>query len=451
MQGINRLFKGDLTQKCLVLLAITLPFDYIPTFAVSGVRFRLSLLPGLALLVIALLGLIRGQLKLVQLKIPQWLLIAWMGWLLIALVQVKDWPTALNIVIPLGFLSGLAVAISLLWRKEYLEPVVRGILWGAGIAVAFGFYQYFGNLVGLPGGLTGLREEYGWQRFGFPRMQSVALEPLYFSCYLLLPIGLLSGLMLKFKQYQEPVFKILLALLVMANILTLSRGGLAAMVLMILAIILIAWQAGWIKISGKLLLWSAASVVTLFLIAVGFIAIIGRQGIDSDVTYNKRGAATLLTHLTNFNFFADERNKQADDAINQRDQARQQATTVLREHPKVLIFGAGPGQYQDFLYRHNLSGYSAPNNVVLEQVIQTGLVGTITLAGFIVMLFWKLLGAFKRLTGLAAAVCLVLAAYLLAVVFQAQTFSGLSLTHIWFAIGLAVSLVQLTNNKQKPT
>lgn len=442
----------DPAKTLLVLLAFSLPFDNTPSIDVMGLSLRLSAVIGGLIVLLVFKRLVYGQLSL---KVPvAWMLaVAWLLWVSIGLFWVSDWSAAAKVVVPLFVLAGIGLASTLLWQKKYLEVVIKALLIGAIVAVGFGFFQFIGNYAGLPNSVTAIREEYSWQRFGFPRMQSTMLEPLYFSAYLLLPVGLLTTLLCTNKDYRKWYWFIALGLMLIADFLTLSRGGLLALFFLFIFLLAQFWHRGLLRNQLKTIIVSVAVIVFVGAAALGLINLVARQGSDSDLTYNHRGASTFLSHLQNFHIFANQKNKQNDDSIAQRQTARSQVIDILGQDQKVLWVGVGPGQYNAYKRDHGLTqNYGAPNNIILEQTLQSGLIGTVLLLAFGLSLIWALLKRswkVRRQVVFDITLTKVCLAYILAIFVQAQTFTGLALTHLWFVIGLALFLVQLPPGKHK--
>lgn len=431
--------------RLLTLLAVLLPFEYIPSYEIFGLRLRLSLLVGVAIIICACHMAIKRP-KIIHFGLIEYLIVVWFSWVVIRSVFIDDIKQAVQVILPLVFYGLLATSISILMRRAYLKSVIAGLLVGTGLAVGFGFYQFTANWLGAPEWITGLRPQYSWQSFGFPRLQSTALEPLYFSAYLLLPIAVISSLIIRTKEYRKLFFIGLLMLMLVADVLTLSRGGLAALIVQF--IVIGAFYIGRVNKNGLLYIITGLAIVSM--ITLGLISLTARQGQDSDVTYGQKGTATFVSHLKNFNFFASSSNKSNDDSVGQRDRARTQARQTLADHPKILLFGAGAGQYQGFNKKHYQNpDLGEPNNLVLEQIVQFGLVGLILLLSVGSALIIGLYKKTRVSSWLVSALAIALFAYFIAIFLQAQTFTGLALTHLWFAVGIALFLIQYQPGKQK--
>ncbi len=440
---------GNRLPALMALIAFLLPFEYLPTLPVSGLNIRLSTAAGAVLIAITAWQLITGQLKL-TFDWPRALMVAWLVWLVIGLGMASNLSEGLKDLLPLAFLVLLTLSFSRQLKTDYLPMLARAVLLGALASAIFGIYQFFGNRAGLSQHLTGLRPEYSWERFGFPRMQSVALEPLYYSAFLLLPIMLLVLLLVRRPEFRRWYYFALLALLLLVDVLTLSRGGLAALVLGLLVVAVMVALAFGRQLARQLAL-GFAGLVLVFGLALLTIAAVARPGHDKDVTYGKQGTGSALSHLADFHFSPSNTNKAKNDSISQRDAARQQAADDLKGSTKVLLVGTGIGQYHAYTQSHYSNPKPGePNNVVLEQLVQTGIIGF----GLLVALVLLLLGGLWRQArhngnDFVRIFAITAFALLVALAFQAQTFTGLVLTHLWFTIGICLFLVQLPLKEHK--
>lgn len=444
----SKLTVEKVTKITLFAFAVSIPFDRLPSVEIYGFTARPSGVVGLLLIVLALRKLVLEKPNLKAFIWPASLLIGFTGWSLVSLLQVSSTgniDAALHVMLPMLFLISVALAIALLLKKEYLKLILQGLFLGTAVAIVFGFYQFAGNWAGLPNWLTGIREEYSWQRFGFPRMQSTALEPLYFGAFLLLPIAILAVMparndILKLtKRYY-----LLLAACLLAVFLTLSRGALMAVFIVLVLATITHLKARGLKIA-KNLGFAVLGILITFALAALLINLTGRSGNREDLTYNQRGAGTFFSHLTNFRFTANQQNLDKNDSIGVRQKARNTAFQVMEEK-RILLLGTGPGQYETYV-AETISPQSAglPNNLTLELILQFGLPGMLLFYGFFGAVLWKL--AKNRLSSGYRYLSLALAIYFVALLAQAQVFSGFSLTHLWFAVGVSLFLIQLSNRK----
>jgi O-antigen ligase len=416
----------------LGLFAFSLPFDHFPSIQFSGLTVKLSALCALGML--SLLA-IRKKMPSVLSQKSVIYLVCWLLWVGLGMLRASDFHAAIKTAVPIGILGLSAIAVAELYKKQMQKEVVRWILIGGLIACLFGIYQFIGNRLGLSNSLTGIRIEYSWERFGFPRMESTALEPLYFSAFLLLPASLLLALLFKDKQHRNKLTYGLLGLFLLCDFLTLSRGGLVAMVLLI-GLTLFHYRNDILTVmSPKRIGLILAGLLLVIGFGFGAIALVSRKGNDADLTHNKTGIQTLISHLTDIRFFANNQDISKKTSIGERDIARQQSVRILKQSKKTLLIGTGAGQDPS---TDNIKSFGLPNNLILELILQYGLVGFglfLAFMGYLIKDLWRV-----RQQSDVGMVAFALLAYFIALLFQAQSFSGLALPHFWFAIGLAVAI-----------
>lgn len=416
----------------LVLLAFFLPFDRFPTYGVLGIDIKLSSLIGLGLILLATFEFFKNQNKPFQRIKPFLPVIAWLLWMICSGLWVQNYNTYLRTFLPVAFLVVLAISITILWQKRYVRPVVASLLLGASASIVFGVFQFVGNFLGLPDSVTLIRPEYSWQGFGFPRVHSFSLEPLYFAGFLLLPIAILSARFITKGKLLEWRSLLLLLASISTVVLTLSRGAIAGLVLELLLIGFILRKEVKRLLSWRLIGGALAGFLISVSLVGGIISLFNKPGNDSDLTYGSRGVTTFVSHLTNTRFFANKDNKEKDDSIAQRDTARSQGLELVKSNKTILLRGAGSGQYEVYAKQKYQAAYKGePNNMVIEQLIQGGVIGLSLLALFFIGLLHALYK--NRSQWLATA----LFGYIIAILLQAQTFHGLTITHFWFAVGLA--------------
>jgi len=110
-----------------------------------------------------------------------------------------------------------------------------------------------------------------------------------------------------------------------------------------------------------------------------------------------------------------------------------------------LFLGIGPGQYGPYVQNNKQvdGSWTIVNNLVLELVVETGIVGLLSIAIFIVAIFY--LGsktAFTDKDTPIAILALSICGYLASQVVQYQAYSTLYVVHLWVAIGLLLALLR---------
>lgn len=426
----------NLSEKLLLALVFVLPFERIPSFEVGGLTIKLSLLVGLALIIVSGFNTAKNpkskQHKPNPVSVGPYLLLTYSLLSYFWSVDTSAWLKA-NLV--LGFVVLLFYEV---WRviiessnaKRLVNLVVKTIFVSTLVVIGFGFFQWLGDLLGLPASLTGIRTEYTTIRLGLPRMHSVLLEPLYFSLFLLLPLGL--GL----SDRQNKLFKNLgcrigfITLIYLSILLSLARGAIVASAVM--GIIALFYNYSELKkqLDYRIIFKYLGVLLALVLVVLGGVTLLGKKGTDQDNNYSK-GVGTLVGHLETIKPWGNSKDKEDANSINSRDVAREDAWSVINNNPKSVIFGVGAGQYGAHL--QPTRGSEATSNFVLLDIwTQYGLVGLVILLAFGVSLILK--------TSLKDTVSFGLVLYLVGFTVQSITFGELGITHLWFALALLTSL-----------
>jgi O-antigen ligase len=319
------------------------------------------------------------------------------------------------------FVGVLAWVMSLRFEREKV-PVYFKIIGISALAVCiFGLYQFFGDLLGLPVSLTGLRTEYTAGVFGFPRIQSTGLEPLYFADYLLVPAGLMIAAAVT--GYRRWFALGTLTPVAMIVWLTVSRGAMVALALALLVGIgAAALKRRW-KPAGLLFGSAVVSMVLAYgLLYVGTHYVVRKQNAET-----KQAVKNFQTQQTNIS------NGESSEG---RTITRDLAIKAFESH---VLLGIGPGAFGAYAAKEMPDRFSGDtaivNNEPLEILAETGILGALALGAFLVYLVRGVVKAPKPdrpVTVLAYGLLLALGAITL----QYQLFSTLYITHIWVVIGL---------------
>ena len=429
----------NLDRYLLVALAFLLPYERIPSMDVFGVTLRLSfIVAGLLILRSIYLVQVRRT-KNLKLNFTTKTLAAFLIWVALTGLFAINIGRAAQVIVFIIFTAVTALAITVVYEEEYLEDIVKGLLVSAALVALFGAYQYLGNLFGLPNWATGMRERYSWQVFGFPRIQSTALEPLYYCSYLLLPTSIvLTNLLTKSQGRRQNV--LLLLAFATSIFLTVSRGGIFALVGMVTFLV-----------GSSLILRTTnlrRSLMVVSLVAVSFLAsflvitYLAKPPVNKEVTGGKKGSAAYTNQLKNTGLEGggDERAK-----------VRAQALNILKEDHSRYAFGIGAGQFGPYA-QNNIKdptgGWLVVNNLPIEILVELGSIGLGLFAVFILSLVFQAVHTLRgsKLTS-SCIVVLAILGYLFAEAIQYQTFSTLYIMHIWVAIGLLMAIV-LRNNRE---
>jgi hypothetical protein len=404
----------------------TLPLERIPSLELIhpvSATVRISQVLGLALICINL-PLLWHTLRDILGPPWRWLLV-FLGVCLVSAATALDHKRAVLVIVFTVFVAVLARTVSLRMELNKLSTYAR-ILIGTGIATCcFGLYQFFGDLLGLPAQFTGLRPQYTSAIFGFPRVQSTGLEPLYYDNFLLIPVALALGYFAWKKSWKMWAAIVLFSAIIVVNI---SRGAIVALLLLTaLSAGLMLWRKQW-RMAGL----AAAGVTIGFMLAFGLI------WVGSTISKNaksKEATSNFAEHAVTIN---------SGESSQFRTLSRNRAVQIWLEHP---LLGVGPGNFGKAVNkldpRNFVNSDAIVNNEPVEILAETGILGLTAMALFVVS-FGRLVVEVWRRVSLGAEVkvwfqALVLA--LIAIGVQYQTFSTLYITHIWVAIGLLMGLV----------
>lgn len=323
------------------------------------------------------------------------------------------------------FVGVLARVVSLRFERDRLMTYAKILVVSALVACVFGFYQFFGDLLGLPVSWTGLRPQYAKAVFGFPRIQSTGLEPLYFGNFLMISAGLLIMAMARNVQRRQAA--IAFAMIATVVWLTVSRGAMVALAVSIVVGLGTAiWRRQW---------HGVAVMVGVTVLSIGLAFSMLYLGSHYAVKVDKSGGSTQTTHAIE-NFSKQTTNVSSGESSEGRAVTRRLALKAFGSHP---ILGIGPGAFGAFAAREMPDRFSGDgaivNNETLEILAETGIAGIVSLALFLLGLAWAVIRSVgKDLVSGVWAYGIILA--LMAIAMQYQTFSTLYITHVWVALGL---------------
>jgi O-antigen ligase len=419
------------------LLVLLLPFERIPTFDLpifgSSVTIRLSQI--VAALAIVLVGW-RAFPKVpwLSLRKPYFWLLAYLAVATVSIAGAISFKRGLIALAVTTLVVATSVLISRYSKQIDWDLLLKVLTWTSVFVSLIGIYQFFGDSLGLSTSFTGLKENYVKSVFGFPRIQSTGLEPLYFANFLLFPL-LITMALVYMGKLRRWWWLLILALYAYTLTLTLSRGALWGSVAGIAVVLVLLFKRErWRRIP-----------LVLGMVAVGALATLGSI---YSVTQSSHSGSKSITKYAEQTTTVTSPVGSPD---NDRETNRKLALKAFQEKP-ILGFGlANFGSYakeaRPDLYGKT-GGEVTVNNEYFEVLAETGALGLITLLGFFVTLLvcaqqsWKHLSADKRgwMIGLTA----ILAAYAV----QYYAFSTLYIMHIWVVIGLLLGLA-MTGRERK--
>ena len=405
----------------ILLIVFFLPFERIGSYEWQGITIRISHLIALLLIVVWPLSmLVKRKIDFVRNPI-------FFPLLIFILINVLSLVNALNLERSLSVLAftifillvGLLVP-NLVRNKEMVQKIIIVLLIGFTIVSLFGLYQFIGDMIGLPNTLTGLRGHYTKSVLGFPRIQSTALEPLYFANYLLIPLALLFALFLSKVIKIKSIYIVGLLILGGVNlILTVSRGGYIAFAAMMLVVGLFYLKS----------LFAPRKIITIILIfiviALGTVRFMGQENLDIFWEHTRHifYGASYAERIENFEI----------------------AQSAYQKHPWIGVGVGGFGPYASaHPYYVTEEGWKIVNNEFLELLTEVGVLGLATFVVIILILIVRSLKAIKITKDrfLKASMIGFLAAFI-GILVQYQTFSVLYIIHIWFLIGMMVAVQNL--------
>lgn len=424
----------------LLLLIISLPFERIPSWNVPlmghSVTVRISL-------IIAIVGIVAYGIATLRHtnwspRQPEFWVVAYLFIALLSVATSIDKGRSIIALVATGITLATALIVARVMQHYRLSTLQKCIAGTAAVVSLFGLYQFIGDSAGLSTHFTGLRPIYTKAVFGFPRVQSTGLEPLFFANYLIVPILLVAGLAFG-RQLRAKVYVPLLVLYVLILALTLSRGGIigGGVGLVLLAV------AVWRLSTWKSRTQTVVSVVVGVVLAVGMIYGVtaltnkkphsGSQAVDSYVHQS--------THITSGAGSAD-----SDRVVDRR--------LALRAFKARPILGQGLGSFGTYAKRVDPIDYPASvnsptvNDEYLEVLAETGVLGLLALTGFVITLGVRVVNTLRQPLDTPTRLWLwALVAAGVAIGIQYYAFSTLYIMSIWVMLGLLMGLTALQPRK----
>lgn len=415
----QKITNNKLMSFLLLALFFTLPFERIPTFEVGGFTVKISYILGVIFLVAMLLSRLWHLLRQERLSNSEWIFLSfWLFSLLGSLIFSPDIKRSLIILSLWAFMFLLYATLRRLVTIEIRENIYNVILFSSCLVCLFGLYQFIGDSFGLNLGLTGLRAAYSKEILGFPRIQSVALEPLYFANFLFVPFFLSIIRYIKSKGFFTLYFWTSVLILV-SIILTVSRGAYIALgasfIVFFIYLILNRRRENY---GGKLM----GSFLIIVLSAV----------ISFGLLYKLNGKEAS----NNFVDHSVVENVQADGSAFDRIGTYKLAFEKFKTNP---IFGTGAGSFGVLTKSaEDKIGYGTVNNEYLEILSENGLIG---LALFLSFLIAYMLEYKKRLENTDSKTKLMFVGIMLgilAILIQYNFFSTLYIIYFWVFLALAM-------------
>lgn len=406
------------------LLLFLLPFERIPSWSIGGLTVRLSTLVVLAF-ILGSYFLIKSKRRFLRLSSLDKAALFYYATVILSVAVATNKKRALLIALLIGFMICAYLLISRAFRQQWdSEKVTTVILWSAFFTALFGIFQFIGDASGLSPHVTGLLPRYTSAVFGFPRIQSVALEPLYYADYLLLPISILAYRIVAIRDKHQLRDLSFFVVIMSVFILTVSRGAYLAVIA-----IFVLFLAYFIFIFGRTR--DVAKGALRVGIGVLLSLIIAYSGVKF---FSNNGSAGT----TNFGQLATASEDTRGASVNPRLASYKEAWQFFTQHP---ILGIGVGNYGVLTKMPPCTGcgeYAIVNNQYLETLAETGILGFIGLVAIGLAALFKLAKAVlvERQKGLAV----VLLVTLIGVIIQYNFFSTIYFLFLWVLLGLIEAL-----------
>ena len=420
----------------LPLLIVSVPFERIPSWNVLLMGHSITLRINLFIAIIGIIAFGATTLRHTKWGPRQpafWLLMYMLVALLSVIVSI-DRSRSIVAFVATGITIATALVVAEVMQRYQLRSILKYIAPTAVAVSLFGLYQFIGDSAGLSTHLTGLRPIYTKKVFGFPRVQSTGLEPLFFANYLILPILLVAGLALG-RRLRAKIYVPLLILYVAILALTLSRGGIIGTVAGLVGLTVVLWTlSNWKSRSQTI-----ASVVLGGALAVGMVysvtALTSKK--PHSATQAVDAYAKQSTHVTS----------NASSADSDRVVDRRLALQAFKQRP---ILGQGLGSFGTFAKKVDPAEYppslNSPtvNNEYFEVLAETGILGLLALTGFVITVALRVIAALRRPLETTTRIWLwSLVAVMCAFGIQYYAFSTLYIMNIWVTIGLLLGLTTM--------
>lgn len=418
-----------------LLLLFFLPFERIPSIDVGSISLKINLFIGALTLASTAFAIALGHLRL-RLGLAHWLALSFIGVCFLGLVGTTEHSHILQVTLSTLFTMALAWVVPQLITTPILLKKALGVLfWSAVVVGVFGLYQFVGDLIGLPRGLTGIDIGFSKVVFGFPRIQAFSREPLYLGNFLLLPLSLLyAAILSRVREVSQRVLWAVFVLLSVVLVLTVARGAYLGAVASVLVILVSLPRE---VLQPRHLLVALAMTIVVATASYGFL----RYSASND-------AGSALENFQKHVLLGDVVGSESGEGrLSTFDQAYQ----LWREHPWL---GTGAGTFgsasRNFPNPKVVEISAIVNNEYLEVLAETGLVGFLILVALLGVVLSRSVVALRVTKDpLIRATLVGTTAALIGMLVQYNFFSTLYIIHIWVTIGflLAAQTIAMTTRQ----
>ena len=433
---VNKYIKSDIDRFFLVLLFFSLPFDKTPSFELYSTTIKASAVIGLIIIVRTAYLIISKKIK-IENNIIYKLMLGFILWMVLLLPESINFARAINFVVLNSYVIFMAISVSLIFKKEYIKPIIIAVLSSAVLVSALAIIQYFADFYNVPNSLVGLSGLYTKGTFGFARPNSFFAEPLYLASYMSLPFIICLALFFSKESHSNrKLITLLLFIFGLIILMTLSRGGIFGVALAIVFVV---------EFGLKRKIFDGKKIIIFILIAtlglvVSQIIINNYRHQAGDYTLGKQGSGAYLQQLTDItNRDNDERKLSRDNSVNN-----------IKRQPIILLLGLGPAQYGPYMTNNELVNgrWLNLNNLPLALMQELGLLGLVVVAMTFIIIESRLTKYLKNEEiDISKIFALALAGYFVAQAISYQTYSTLYIIHVWACAGVAIGLTLKTAHK----
>lgn len=403
----------------IILFFLALPFERIFTFEFAGYTIKLSYIFGLILLLYFLYQIIIKKINISLYKEELYLFFFVLLAILTTLWSI-DWPRSL--IISLMILLSILIFYTL---RRLVDPDLRQKLFSLIIVIGFlvslfALWQFFVDKT-LISHLSFLRPEYSSAVFGFPRVQSTFLEPLYLANFLLIPIFFNTYALISKPQFKNYLYLIFTAT---AFFLTLSRGAYLA-----LAISLILFFAMMLFTRMNISKLFKPLLIIILSFGTAVLCVLSVGGTSGLKKYFGHAAVDDIT---------------TGESVIDRKDTMNIAINQFYHHP----FGVGAGAFgalPEFKGDIPLQGYQTVNNLYLEILVEEGFLGIIL---FILFLIYYLVNLAREEA--KNKLFLIMSLSLIsALLIQYLFFSTLYIIYVWVVLAiLSLKTTQISSSSK---
>jgi len=308
--------------------------------------------------------------------------------------------------------------------KEDIKIFISSIYVVTGLALLFAIFQFYADLAGISTGITKLISNYTSKgTYPFPRVHSVAHEPLYLANYLLISLGLISGDLIINRKNTDWRMKTLFVLSISVIILTVARGAIIGLVLAIVVLLILCRSFEFFK---QVILYLLISVF-LSLVMLGSASIIKK-----DTVVNSFGSHAVTTN---------------DESVLNRTSTWKYAIKSLKNNP-FTGFGGANSQY--FIGESNPSDLNNDslglykiivfNNSFITFLAEYGFLGLFSL---IPLCYLLAIICRELFNSEPKSYAVGVFAFFIAILFQAMTFEILLVMRFWIMLALLIAIWRL--------